>query len=106
MVAKGLSWDAWLALKGQELIFPGINGRRLRTDRINKYLNKYALVNGLSTSEIKGHSLRIGSTTDLARNQASDRTIQANGRWHSDGFHPYVRYDAQLRRNVRRKFLH
>ena len=71
---------------------------------INKYLNQYAVVNNVDPATIKAHSLRIGFTTDLARNNAADRVIQTCGRWNSDCFRRYVRLDEQAVRDARRNY--
>ena len=103
-LARGRSWQQWLAVHGTDFVFSRYTGSPMNYTDINKYLNQYAVVNNVDPATIKAHSLRIGFTTDLARNNAADRVIQTCGRWNSDCFRRYVRLDEQAVRDARRNY--
>ena len=46
---------------------------------------------GLDAQDYNSHSFRIGRTSDLAVEGASDRQIALIGRWRSDAFRDYIR---------------
>lgn len=102
-VSTTKKWSKWLRFHGTELVFPNLKGKPLRSAHTKPYFKAYERVNGVSN--ITAHSLRIGSTTEFARNGASDRIIQANGRWHSDAYQIYERFNYQILRDNRRRFL-
>ncbi|XP_064645370.1 uncharacterized protein LOC135498830 isoform X2 [Lineus longissimus] len=46
---------------------------------------------GLDSSRFKGHSFRIGASSEAARQGKSDTQIRLLGRWSSDAFRKYIR---------------
>ena len=54
---------------------------------------------GLPPSEYGAHSLRIGGATSLLRRGVSHAVIQVMGRWDSDAYEAYCRWEG---RNARR----
>ena len=49
---------------------------------------------GLNPDLYNTHSFRAGRTTDLVMTGASESIIRETGRWKSDGFKAYVRFDV------------
>lgn len=49
---------------------------------------------GLNSNRYKEHSFRIGAATDAAARGLSDATIQKLGRWKSNAFQRYIRFNA------------
>ena len=82
-----------------------INGREINRKWLNNTLDRYAFINKTERSLLSGHSFRIGATTELHRNGASDSLIKMLGRWHSDIFLCYIRHDFENIAKMRRKYF-
>jgi hypothetical protein len=46
---------------------------------------------GFDSQRFKGHSFRIGASSEAARSGKSDAQIRLLGRWSSDAFRKYIR---------------
>ena len=69
-------------------------GSPLNRVTVSKIL-KSSLANlGLQPDSFDTHSFRVGRATDLALSGASDSLIREAGRWSSNAFQKYLRFDA------------
>ena len=102
---SSVGWEDWLTHHGNDFIFSFTGSSKLRYADFNPFLRFYAKVNNVDPLLIKGHSLRIGATTDMARRGATDKIIESLGRWHSDAHRTYSRQDDIAKRENRRRFL-
>ena len=68
-------------------------GTPLSAFLVNKTLRSSLCVLGLSTDNFSAHSFRAGRTTDLVEMDQSDAVIRQSGRWKSNAFLKYVRFD-------------
>ena len=76
------------------LLFKLKSGAPLRARDVNLALRRAAAAAGLDPKGFSGHSLRAGRTTDLVEMGLADTVIRQSGRWKSDAFLQYVRFDV------------
>ena len=67
-------------------IFPGHSNSQMPSGR----LHFYARLCWFFTSDIAGHSLRVGGATALAEHGVSPSIIQAAGHWHQMPFFSFI----------------
>ncbi|XP_073672411.1 uncharacterized protein, partial [Paramisgurnus dabryanus] len=58
-----------------------------------KHLKQIIALSGLPVEHFSSHSFRIGAATTAAQKGLSQNQIQALGRWSSDAFKSYIRYN-------------
>ncbi|XP_073715760.1 uncharacterized protein [Misgurnus anguillicaudatus] len=58
-----------------------------------KHLKQIIALTGLPVEHFSSHSFRIGAATTAAQKGLSQNQIQALGRWSSDAFKSYIRYN-------------
>ena len=66
------------------------DGRPLTTESLRVYARRLRAAAG-QRGRVGAHSFRIGGTTDLADQGASQALLQAKGRWASDVYRIYAR---------------
>ena len=64
-------------------------GRNFLVSRLKSWLCKL----GLNSELYNTHSFRIGRATDLAKVGVPEQVIKATGRWKSEAFARYIRFD-------------
>ena len=78
---------------GVEQLFTKRDGSRLSRHLVAKTLKGCVRSCGLNPEDFDTHSFRAGRTTDLVEWGASDAVIRESGRWGSNAFLEYVRFD-------------
>ena len=79
--------------KAADPLFLQSSGRPLTGFLVNKTLRNSLRILGLSEKEFSAHSFRAGRTTDLVEMDTQDSVIRQSGRWRSDAYLKYVRFD-------------
>ena len=93
----------WQHTHLSHFVFHRPGGAPINYTWINKHLKAYATVVGVNPTRVKGHSFRIGATTDMARNGATSEVIKPAGRWSSNAFESYIRLnDESVHQNASR----
>ena len=67
------------------------DGRPITRSYFTAQLKEDISALGLNAKDYNCHSFRVGRTSDLAVEGASDRQIALIGRWRSDAFREYIR---------------
>ena len=72
-----------------------VNGKGACISRysVNKVLKDCLRERGYDTLRFNTHSFRVGRASDLAIKGASERLIKETGRWNSNAFLDYLRFD-------------
>ena len=85
----------YLAIRtnGSPHLFCLQNGSVLTRALVSKALKSCVKELGLKADDFDTHSFRAGRTTDLVEAGYSDSTIRESGRWASDAYLRYVRFD-------------
>ena len=60
---------------------------------VNRVLKDCLRKRGYDTPRFNTHSFRVGRASDLAIKGASERLIKETGRWNSNAFIDYLRFD-------------
>ena len=83
----------FLVLRGSTKgpLFLDCRGNPVTRDQVVSVLKTSIEKLGLDPNLFNGHSLRIGRTTDLAKDGFSALRIKQVGRWKSNAFHKYIR---------------
>ena len=86
---------SYLAVRGPSdgVLFKKRSGAPLRAGDVTAALRRGAQAAGLDPTGLSGHSLRAGRTTDLVEMGVGDAVIRQSGRWRSNAFLQYVRFD-------------
>ena len=71
------------------------NGSILSKYDVSKVVKVVAEKLGIEQSKFKGYSFRIGGATSYARRGYPDYLIKILGRWRSDAYKSYIRYDDE-----------
>ena len=79
--------------KGEGVLFRHRNGSGLNRSQVASILKTCAEAVGLDPKDYDTHSFRAGRTTDLVEAGYSDGIIRESGRWSSDAYLKYVRFD-------------
>ena len=79
--------------KGEGQLFLQKSGKPLAAGSINARLKDCSRALGLEGS-YSSHSLKAGRTTDLVEMNVPDAKIRESGRWRSDAYLQYVRFDV------------
>ena len=89
--------NGYLALRGRSpgTLFLHQFGRPLKAAEVNALLRA-----ALPGAGISSHSLQIGAATTASKRGVSDQSLKAAGRWSSDAFQRYIRFDDSDNRNV------
>ena len=74
-------------------LFINENGKPANRQFLASHLKSFVKKLGLTPSSYNTHSLRIGRTTDMAAAGVPEQIIKATGRWGSDAFTKYIRFD-------------
>ena len=74
-------------------LFINKNGKPTNRQFLAVQLKKWIKELGLSPNSYNTHSLRIGRATDMAAAGVPDQVIKATGRWKTDAFVRYIRFD-------------
>lgn len=82
------------------------NGKPLSRYDIKSKLQYFCNKCRLDANRYKGHSFRIGGATSLARRGFPSYIIQILGRWRSDCYRIYTRYDHNDIANVQQAMAH
>ena len=69
------------------------NNVPVKREFIASSLKKYVSILGLNPKRYNTHSLRIGRATDLAVLGLPEQVIKKAGRWESDAYLKYIRFD-------------
>lgn len=72
-------------------LFTNEDGSAVTRSQFDLHLHNIVELSGLDPSRYSTHSFRTGRTTDLAAGKASDRIVQATGRWNSSAYKKYIR---------------
>ena len=80
--------------RGGGLLFLRKPGAPLTSAVVNTRLRACIAAMGLPPAEFSSHSFRAGRTTDLVEMNVADTQIRESGRWKSDAFLQYVRFDV------------
>lgn len=85
----------YLLVRGsqQGYLFIHPNATSITRSQFNEILRNTLSFIGLSPTQYKGHSFRIGACTWLMKQGKSDSQIRQRGRWHSNAFLKYLRPD-------------
>ena len=68
-------------------------GSPITRELIAPWLKALVTLGGLDPADFNTHSLRVGKATDLALGGASDAVIRESGRWASNAFLKYLRFE-------------
>ena len=80
--------------RGGKMLFLQKTGGPLRATAVNTRLRACIACQGSSPGDFSSHSFRAGRTTDLVEMGVTDTQIRESGRWKSDAFLQYVRFDV------------
>ena len=97
---KALSNYLTIRQNGPPQLFCLEDGSVLTRSLISKVLKACVKEIGLNPDEFDTHSFRAGLTTDLVEAGYPDATIRESGRWASDAYLKYVRFDLFRAPNV------
>ena len=75
------------------LLFVKENKKPVNRNFLVKYLKKWIVKLGLDSNLYNSHSFRIGRATDMARAGVPEQIIKATGRWKSEAYARYIRFD-------------
>lgn len=86
--------EHYLSLRGQipGPLFQHTTGQPVSRLQFNTALQACLSAIGMSASDFKSHSFRIGGATHAAHQGLSSLQIRALGRWRSDAFMKYIRW--------------
>ena len=70
------------------------NGSPVSRNAVSSLLRKSVQRLDLDPSQFSPHSFRIGRATDLANDGVPEFHIKKTGRWHSDAYLKYLRFDV------------
>ena len=79
--------------QGRQL-FVQLSGAPLTAANVNSRLRLCITTQGLPAREYSSHSFRAGRTTDLVEQGVPDAQIRESGRWRSEAYLQYVRFDV------------
>ena len=74
-------------------LFLGKNGERMTRYQVHKTLRKCLIKSGFDPTKFNTHSFRVGRASDLASQGVSEQIIRETGRWHSNAFLKYLRFE-------------
>ena len=87
---------AYQALRGsrQGPLFMFNDGSPLSRRRLVAEVRQALFACGFDCNLYAGHSFRIGAVTTAAKHGVEDSTIRALGRWRSDAYQLYIKFDS------------
>ena len=95
-----------LRIMPNNFLFCMKNGKPLSRYNIKSKLQYFCNKCNLDSNRYKGHSFRIGGATSLARRGFPSYIIQILGRWRSDCYRIYTRYNHNDIANVQKAMAH
>lgn len=81
-------------------LFQRDDGSPLSYTDLQRFIKALCSRAGIDTGSVSTHSLRIGGATSLIKLGFSPECVQNLGRWLSDAYKGYVRYDSDLAARV------
>ena len=80
--------------KGCTYFFSFLNGSPVKREFVVKNLDKLTSAIGLDSAKYTSHSLRAGRATDMGEAGVSEHQIRSAGRWRSDAYKCYLRFEV------------
>ena len=90
---KALQSYAQVRPKSASTFFAKQDGRPVIRSFVASAISKLTLFAGLDKNKFSTHSLRAGRASDLAEAGVADSVIRSAGRWRSDAFKCYLRFE-------------
>ena len=78
---------------GGETFFAKQDGSPVQRSFVANALGKLTALAGLDKSKYSTHSIRAGRATDLAEAGVAEPVIRATGRWSSDAYKCFLRFE-------------
>jgi len=79
---------------GEDTFFNDVRGKTVTRKFVADKIKLLVGIAGLDPSRFNTHSLRIGRTTDLAKEGVPEAVIKETGRWDSEAYRRYIRFPA------------
>ena len=79
-------------VEGADTVFNDVRGKTVTRQFVADNIKLLVSHAGLDPTRYNTHSLRIGRTSDLAREGVPEAVIKETGRWESDAYKRYIRF--------------